>query len=95
MLGVQSVPDGLATGLRAGVNPLAGLYGYMVGTISGALTTSSTFMAIQGTGAMAMLMADVAVLRESSNPAQHHPVPSRVPSAGTATAVPVDGDRPA
>ena len=37
VLGVQSVPDGLATGLLAGVNPLAGLYGYMVGTLGGAL----------------------------------------------------------
>ena len=50
VLGVQSVPDGLATGLLAGVNPLSGLYGYMVGTITGALVTSSSFMAIQGTG---------------------------------------------
>ena len=32
VLGVQSVPDGLATGLLAGVNPLAGLYAYLVGT---------------------------------------------------------------
>ena len=68
MLGVQSVPDGLATGLLAGVNPLAGLYGYLVGTVAGAFSTSSTFMAVQGTGAMAMLMADVAVLRDSSQP---------------------------
>lgn len=67
MLGVQSVPDGLATGLLAGINPLAGLYGYMVGTISGALTTSSTFMAVQGTGAMAMLIADVGVLHSSGD----------------------------
>jgi sulfate permease, SulP family len=37
VLGVQSVPDGLATGLLAGVNPMAGLYGYMVGTATGAL----------------------------------------------------------
>ena len=36
VLGVESVPDGLATGLLAGVNPLAGLYGYMVGTVAGA-----------------------------------------------------------
>jgi hypothetical protein len=36
VLGVQSVPDGLASGLLAGVNPLAGLYAYMVGTITGA-----------------------------------------------------------
>jgi sulfate permease, SulP family len=50
VLGVQSVPDGLATGLLAGLNPSAGLYGYMVGTATGALVTSSTFMAVQGTG---------------------------------------------
>jgi sulfate permease, SulP family len=41
VLGVQSVPDGLATGLLAGVNPLAGLYAYLVGTFTGALVTSS------------------------------------------------------
>jgi SulP family sulfate permease len=68
VLGVQSVPDGLATGLLAGVNPLAGLYSYLVGTVSGALATSSTFMAVQGTGAMAMLIADVGVLHESDDP---------------------------
>jgi sulfate permease, SulP family len=63
VLGVQSVPDGLATGLLAGINPLAGLYGYMVGTATGALLTSSAFMAVQGTGAMAMVIADVPGLR--------------------------------
>ncbi|MFZ4519258.1 MAG: SulP family inorganic anion transporter [Microthrixaceae bacterium] len=68
VLGVQSVPDGLATGLLAGVNPLAGLYGYMVGTLAGAVGTSAVFMAVQGTGAMAMLVADVDVLRTSSDP---------------------------
>ena len=62
VLGVQSVPDGLATGLLAGINPLAGLFGYMVGTFSGALTTSSQLMVVQGTSAMALLMADVPVL---------------------------------
>ena len=70
VLGLQSVPDGLATGLLAGVNPLAGLYAYMVGTVSGAFSTSSSFMAVQGTGAMAMLVADVAVLRDSSSPSR-------------------------
>ena len=52
VLGLESVPDGLATGLLAGVNPLAGVYGYMVGTVAGALSTSAAFMAVQGTGAM-------------------------------------------
>ncbi len=67
VLGVQSVPDGLATGLLAGINPLSGLYGYLVGTAGGALLTSSTFMAVQGTGAMAMVVADVPGLRDSSD----------------------------
>ena len=59
VLGVQSVPDGLATGLLAGVNPVSGLYGYLVGTIVGATAASSAFMVVQGTGAMAMVIADV------------------------------------
>ena len=67
-LGVESVPDGLATGLLAGVNPLAGVYGYMVGTVAGALSTSSTFMAVQGTGAMAILVADVTVVHDAADP---------------------------
>ena len=37
VLGVESVPDGLAFGFLAGVNPLAGLYGYLYGTVGGAL----------------------------------------------------------
>ncbi len=68
VLGVQSVPDGLATGLLAGVNPLAGLYAYLVGTFTGALITSSSFMAIQGTGAMAMIVADVPAVHTSADP---------------------------
>jgi SulP family sulfate permease len=59
VLGVESVPDGLAGGLLAGVNPIYGLYGYMVGTFTGGLFTSSSFMAVQATGAMAIVVADV------------------------------------
>ncbi len=70
VLGVQSVPDGLATGLLAGVNPLSGLYAYLVGTVAGALATSSTFMVVQGTGAMAMVIADVSAVHDSSDPAR-------------------------
>ncbi len=68
VLGAQSVPDGLATGLLAGVNPLAGLYAYMVGTFTGALITSSSFMAIQGTGAMAMIVADIPAVHGPRTP---------------------------
>ncbi len=67
VLGVQSVPDGLATGLLAGVSPLSGLYAYMVGTVAGALVTSSSFMAIQGTGAMAMIVADVPAVHDAAD----------------------------
>ena len=51
VLGVESVPDSLASGLLAGVNPVFGLYGAMWGTFTGALFTSSAFMAVQTTGA--------------------------------------------
>ena len=70
VLGVQSVPDGLATGLLAGVNPMAGLYAYLVGSIAGALVTSSVFMVVQGTGAMAMVISDVDPVHQSSDPAR-------------------------
>jgi len=63
VLGLVSVPDGLASGLLAGVNPIAGLYGYLFGTIAGAMATSSVVMSVQGTGAMAVIIADVPQVR--------------------------------
>jgi SulP family sulfate permease len=68
VLGVESVPDGLAGGLLAGVNPVYGLYAYMVGTFSGGLFTSSSFMAVQATGAMAIVVADVNAVHSGSDP---------------------------
>ncbi|MGI9594590.1 MAG: SulP family inorganic anion transporter, partial [Acidimicrobiales bacterium] len=59
VLGVESVPDGLASGLLAGINPVAGLYAYMFGVSAAAFFTSTTFMAVQGTGAMAIIVADI------------------------------------
>lgn len=58
VLGIESVPDGLAAGLLAGVNPLAGLYAYLFGMVGAAFFTSSSFMAVQATGAMALVVAD-------------------------------------
>jgi len=69
VLGVESVPDGLASGLLAGVNPIFGLYAFMIGTASGALFTSATFMAVQGTGAMAIIVSDVPSVRAGEDPA--------------------------
>jgi SulP family sulfate permease len=68
VLGVQSVPDGLATGLLAGVNPLAGLNAYLVGTVTGAVFASSTYMVVQGTGAMAMIISDVPEVQQADSP---------------------------
>ena len=66
VLGVESVPDGLALGLMAGVNPVYGLYAYLVGTFTGALATSSSFMAVQATGAMAIIIADVDAISDGT-----------------------------
>ncbi len=65
VLGVESIPDGLAQGFLAFVNPIYGLYGYMMGTFTGAFFTSSTFMVVQATGAMSLVVASV--------PQIHHP----------------------
>jgi sulfate permease, SulP family len=69
-LGLVSVPDGLAMGLLAGLSPVAGLYGYLVGTVAGALATSSVLMSVQATGAMAVLIADVPALHGAQEPAR-------------------------
>lgn len=70
VLGVESVPDGLAAGLLAGVSPLSGLYAYLFGTLGGSLFTSSAFMAVQATGAMAIVIADVPAVHAASDPAR-------------------------
>ena len=68
VLGVVSVPDGLAAGLLAAVNPLSGLYAYLFGTLTGSLVTSSSFMAVQATGAMAIIVADVPAVHGAGDP---------------------------
>jgi SulP family sulfate permease len=70
VLGVESVPDGLAAGLLAGVNPLSGLYAYLFGTIGGSFFTSSPFMAVQATGAMAIIVADVPAVHSGPDQAR-------------------------
>ncbi|MFV1989580.1 MAG: SulP family inorganic anion transporter [Acidimicrobiales bacterium] len=68
VLGGQSVPDGLAGGLLAGVNPVFGLYGYLFGMIGAALVTSSEFMTVQATGAMAAVVSDVNEVHGGEDP---------------------------
>jgi SulP family sulfate permease len=49
-----TIPDGMASAILAGVSPVQGLYALMVGTPVAALTTSSEFMYVANTGALAV-----------------------------------------
>lgn len=51
---IASIPDAMASAVMAGINPVQGLYAYIVGTPIAALTTSSVFMAVTTTSAMAL-----------------------------------------
>ena len=55
----------MANGLLAGVNPIHGVYAYMVGVFTGAFFTSSVYMSVQGTSAMALIVASVPEVRTS------------------------------
>jgi SulP family sulfate permease len=68
VLGGQSVPDGLAGGLLAGVNPVYGLYGYLFGMLGAAFVTGSEFMTVQATGAMAAVVSDVSQVHDGKDP---------------------------
>ncbi|MDR0810245.1 MAG: hypothetical protein LBE86_14150 [Gemmobacter sp.] len=51
---LSSVPDGMAMGLLAGVNPIHGLYACMVAPIAGGLLASSQLMVVTTTSAAAL-----------------------------------------
>jgi sulfate permease, SulP family len=51
---VASVPDGLASGLLAGVNPIYGLYACMAGPIAGGLFSSTQLLIVATTSASSL-----------------------------------------
>lgn len=51
---IPSFPDAMASGVLAGINPIYGLYGLMIGTPIAALFTGSAFMSVVTTSAMAI-----------------------------------------
>ena len=68
VLGVESVPDALASGVLAGVNPLYALYAVMMGTPVGAIFSGSVFLSVQTTSAMALVVASVPVVTSGGSP---------------------------
>ncbi len=68
VLGVESVPDALASGVLAGVNPLYALYAVMMGTPVGAIFSGSVYLSVQTTSAMALVVASVPVVTSGDSP---------------------------
>ena len=58
---IPSVPDAMASGVLAGVSPIYGLYGLMIGTPVAALFTGSAFMSVVTTSAMAITIGTTLV----------------------------------
>jgi sulfate permease, SulP family len=56
---IGSVPDGMATAVLAGANPMAGLYASFAGPVAGGLMQSTTVMVIATTSAAAVTTAEV------------------------------------
>ncbi|MCB0973243.1 MAG: SulP family inorganic anion transporter [Actinobacteria bacterium] len=68
VLGAQSVPDALTSGLIANVNPTYALYGNMMGMAGAALFTASPTMTVGVTSAMAAIITDVPAIQNADNP---------------------------
>lgn len=56
--GIASIPDGMSSGVIAGINPVYGLYTLMIGTPIAALTASTQLMVFNTTSAMTLVAAD-------------------------------------
>ncbi len=56
--GIASIPDGMTSGVLAGINPVYGLYTLMIGTPIAALTVSTQLMVFNTTSAMILVASD-------------------------------------
>ena len=66
-LGIESIPDAMASGLLAAVNPIHAVYAVMLATPIGALFASSVFMSVQTTSAMSLIVASVPQVHSGDN----------------------------
>lgn len=57
--GIANIPDAMASAILAGTNPVYGLYALMSGTPVGALLTSSHFLSVSVTSAMALIVGSI------------------------------------
>ncbi|GAL86613.1 putative sulfate transporter [Sporocytophaga myxococcoides] len=51
---IAALPEGMALGAMAGMNPIHGLYASIIGPLIGSWTTSSVYMVVSTTGALAL-----------------------------------------
>ncbi|WP_028979959.1 SulP family inorganic anion transporter [Sporocytophaga myxococcoides] len=51
---IAALPEGMALGAMAGMNPIHGLYASIIGPFIGSWTTSSVYMVVSTTGALAL-----------------------------------------
>ena len=56
--GIANVPDGMASGVLAGVNPIYGVYTLMIGTPIAAMAISTQLMMFNTTSAMTLVATD-------------------------------------
>ena len=66
-LGIESIPDAMASALLAAVNPIHGVYAVMLATPVGALFASSVYMSVQTTSAMSLIVASVPQVHSGDN----------------------------
>jgi SulP family sulfate permease len=66
-LGIESIPDAMASGLLAAVNPIHAVYAVMLATPVGALFASSVYMSVQTTSAMSLIVASVPQVHAGDN----------------------------
>jgi SulP family sulfate permease len=54
IVALVTIPDALASGVLAGIDPIQGLYGVMAGTLIAAVLVGSEFLSVTNTSAMAI-----------------------------------------